>query len=77
MSFFDRIGAFFDSCGEFFAAVENGLAPPIAWAQGHWLTIVLTAEIVGAVWAIKYGRYRRGFCWLLAALATIWIGGSA
>lgn len=52
-------------------------APYLSWLGDNWLTVVLTGEIIGAVVAVKLGRYRRGFGWLAAALATIWIGGTA
>jgi len=53
------------------------VAPAVEWAQSNWLLLVLTGEIVGAVAAVKLRSYRRGLCWLAAALATIWIGGVA
>ncbi len=50
------------------------LFPYLDWIRDNWLLLVLTGEIVGAVLAIKVGLYRRGIFWLLAALATIWVG---
>ena len=50
------------------------LSPYLDWICDNWLLLVLTGEIVGAVLAIKVGLYRRGIFWLLAALATIWVG---
>jgi len=49
--------------------------PYIDWIQANWLTLVLTGEIAGAFIALKMGKVKRGFGWLIAALATIWIGG--
>ena len=60
----------------FFQELSDKITPYLDWASQNWLALVLTGEIVGAVVAIKVGRYRRGFCWLCAALATIWIGGA-
>ena len=47
----------------------------LGWAYEHWVTLALTGEIVGAVVAVKMGKYRRGIGWLGAALITIWLGG--
>ena len=66
-----------ESLKEFFETVSETASPYIGWLQTNWLTVVLTGEIVGAVVAVKMGRYRRGFGWLAAALVTIWIGGTA
>ena len=52
----------------------DALSPYLDWIRDNWLLLVLTGEIVGAVLAIKVGLYRRGIFWLLAALATIWVG---
>ena len=52
----------------------DALSPYLGWIRDNWLLLVLTGEIVGAVLAIKVGLYRRGIFWLLAALATIWVG---
>ena len=49
--------------------------PYIDWIKTNWLTLVLTGEIVGAFIALKMGKVKRGLGWLIAALATIWIGG--
>ena len=49
--------------------------PYIDWIQTNWLTLVLTGEIAGAFIALKMGKVKRGLGWLIAALATIWIGG--
>ena len=68
--------AFFESVTEFYETFVETVTPYVEWLQTNWLTIVLTGEIVGAVVAVKMGRYKRGFGWLLAALATIWIGGT-
>ena len=65
------------SAVDFFEELSENIAPYVEWAKTNWLTIVLTGEIVGAVVAIKTCHYRRGFGWLLAALATIWLGGTA
>ena len=46
----------------------------LQWAYDHWVTIVLTGEIIGAVIAVKMGNYRRGLGWLGAGLLTIWLG---
>jgi len=60
----------------FLGEVSEKASPYVSWLQGNWLALVLTGEIVGAVVAVKFGRYRRGIGWLAAALATIWIGGT-
>ena len=67
---------FFDSAAQFYETVSEAVSPYLDWLKDNWLTIVLTGEIVGAVIAVKMGKYRRGIGWLAAALATIWIGGS-
>ncbi|MBQ3736381.1 MAG: hypothetical protein II855_05555 [Candidatus Methanomethylophilaceae archaeon] len=64
------------SAAAFFEELVETISPYVEWAKSNWLTIVLTGEIIGAVVAIKTCHYRRGFGWLLAALATIWIGGT-
>ena len=64
------------SLAEYFEEFSENISPYIEWLQGNWFPLVLSGEIVGAVIAVKLGRYRRGFCWLLAALATIWLGGT-
>lgn len=56
------------------ADLSEAVGPIAEWASEHWLSLVLTGEIVGAVMAIKVGSYRRGLCWLAAALLTIWLG---
>jgi len=50
------------------------VAEVLEWAYAHWVTIVLTGEIIGAVVAVKMGNYRRGLGWLGAGLLTIWLG---
>ena len=67
---------FFDSAAQFYETASEAVSPYLDWLKDNWLTIVLTGEIVGAVIAVKMGKYRRGIGWLAAALATIWIGGS-
>ncbi len=62
---------------DYFQKISEKVTPYIEWIQGNWFPLVLSAEIVGAVIAIKVGRYRRGICWLAAALATIWVGGTS
>ena len=52
----------------------NKISPYADWIRQNWVLLVLTGEIIGAVVAIKVGRYRRGLFWLVAALATIWLG---
>lgn len=62
---------------EIYAGIEGfvvEVSPYVEWIRQNWVLLVLTAEIVGAVVAIKLGRYRRGLIWLAAALATIWLG---
>lgn len=49
-------------------------SPYIDWLGQNWILLVLSGEVIGAVIAIKVGRYRRGLAWLVAALATIWLG---
>lgn len=46
------------------------------WAAAHWAPLLLTGEIIGAVFAIKLGAYAKGLAWLFLALVTIWIGGA-
>lgn len=64
------------SAADFFEEFSENISPYIEWLQSNWFPLVLSGEIVGAVIAVKLGRYRRGFGWLLAALATIWLGGT-
>ena len=64
------------SAADFFEEFSENISPYIEWLQGNWFPLVLSGEIVGAVIAVKLGRYRRGFGWLLADLATIWLGGT-
>ena len=64
------------SLAECFEEFSGKVSPYVEWLQGNWFPRVLSGEIVGAVIAVKLGRYRRGFGWLLAALATIWLGGT-
>jgi len=71
------IQSFIESVTEFYDTVVEIVTPYVEWLQNNWLTLVLTGEIVGAVVAVKMGRYKRGFGWLAAALATIWLGGTA
>ena len=71
-----EIPVFFERAAEWCETVAETVSPYVEWAKSNWLTIVLTGEIIGAVVAIKTCHYRRGFGWLLAALATIWIGGT-
>lgn len=59
------------------AEVADKAGPVVEWLSQNWIAVVLTGEIIGAVLAIKVGAWRRGLCWLAAALATIWIGGAA
>ncbi len=59
------------------AEVAEKAGPLVDWLSQNWIALVLTGEIIGAVLAIKVGAWRRGLCWLVAALATIWIGGAA
>ena len=66
---------FIDRTVVFFEDLSRHGEPVVNWFQVHWMVIVLTAEIVGAVITIKYANYRRGIGWLAAALATIWLGG--
>ncbi len=58
------------------AGIADTIGPAIDWLGQNWLPLVLTGEIIGAVLAIKIGAWRRGICWLAAALATIWVGGA-
>ena len=64
------------SLAECFEEFSGKVSPYVEWLQGNWFPLVLSGEIVGAGIAVKLGRYRRGFGWLLAALATIWLGGT-
>ncbi len=52
-----------------------GFAEIFEFVRANWFPLVLTVEIIGVVIVIKMGYYRKGVCFLLAALATIWIGG--
>ena len=65
------------SLAEYFEEFSEKVSPYVEWLQGNWFPLVLSGEIVGAVIAVKLGRYRRGIGWLAAALATIWLGGTA
>lgn len=56
------------------AEYADDVSPFLDWIRGNWMLLVLSGEIVGAVLAIKMGRYRRGIVWLAAALATVWVG---
>ena len=64
------------SAADFFEEFSENISPYVEWLQGNWFPLVLSGEIVGAVIAVKLGRYRRGIGWLAAALATIWLGGT-
>ncbi len=57
------------------AETAEKAGPIMEWLSQNWVAVILTGEIIGAVLAIKVGAWRRGICWLAAALATIWIGG--
>ena len=65
------------SLAEYFEEFSEKVSPYVEWLQGNWFPLVLSGEIIGAVIAVKLGRYRRGIGWLAAALATIWLGGTA
>ena len=56
------------------AGFAEEASPLVDWVKDNWILLVLTGEIVGAVVAVKFGRYRRGLLWLAAALATLWLG---
>ena len=56
------------------AGFAEEASPLVDWVKDNWILLVLTGEIVGAVVAVKIGRYRRGLLWLAAALATLWLG---
>ena len=56
------------------AGFAEEASPLVDWVKDNWILLVLTGEIVGAVVAINFGRYRRGLLWLAAALATLWLG---
>ena len=49
------------SLAECFEEFSGKVSPYIEWLQGNWFPLVLSEEIVGAVIAVKLGRYRRGF----------------
>lgn len=66
----DSIAGLYSGISEYVDAAS----PYIDWIGQNWLLLVLSGEIIGAVVAIKVGRYRRGLVWLVAALATIWVG---
>ncbi|MBE6526338.1 MAG: hypothetical protein E7Z63_01000 [Thermoplasmata archaeon] len=55
-------------------SIIDQVLPYIEWAKEHWLTLVLSGEIIGSIIAIKTGHYRKGVAWVVAALATIWVG---
>ena len=55
--------------------VSESLGSFMGWIKDNWFPLMLTMEIIGAVIAVKMGYYRKGVCFLIAALATIWIGG--
>ena len=65
-----EIQELYDQLLKLWAEVE----PYFDWARENWVTIALSAEIVGAVVAIMFRRYRLGFGWMIAALGTIWVG---
>lgn len=46
----------------------------LRWAAQNWATLVLTAEIIGAVYFVKIGRLRKGMMMLIMAIITVWIG---
>lgn len=66
----DSIAGLYSGISEY----ADTASPYIDWIGQNWLLLVLSGEIIGAVVAIKVGRYRRGLVWLVAALATIWVG---
>ena len=69
------MSVFSESPGEILRNLfPENVAEVLAWAYAHWVTIVLTGEIIGAVVAVKMGNYRRGLGWLGAGLLTIWLG---
>ena len=55
--------------------LSESLGSFMGWIKDNWFPLMLTMEIIGAVIAVKMGYYRKGVCFLIAALATIWIGG--
>lgn len=55
-------------------AIADGVSTVVAWAADNWTPLLLTGEVIGAVVAIKMGRYSKGLLWLAAALLTIWVG---
>lgn len=55
-------------------SIVNAMSSLVSWAFANWTPLLLTVEIIGAVVAIKLGRYRKGVFWLVAALVTIWVG---
>ena len=69
------MSVFSDSPGDILRSLlPADIAEVIEWTYAHWVTIVLTGEIIGAVVAVKMGNYRRGLGWLGAGLLTIWLG---
>ncbi len=61
------------SAVDFFEEFSENISPYIEWLQGNWFPLVLSGEIVGAVMAVKLGRYReRGYNPPL----TVWTGYS-
>ncbi len=58
----------------FFIDIGKRIEPVYQWVQENWVTVALTGEIIGAVIAVRMGAYRRGIGWLIAAVATLWLG---
>lgn len=46
----------------------------LAWAAQNWGTLILTAEMIGAVYFVKVGKLKKGMMMLIMAIITVWIG---
>jgi len=44
------------------------------WAVQNWETLILTAEMIGAVYFVKVGKLKKGMMMLIMAIITVWIG---
>ena len=46
----------------------------LKWAAQNWGTLILTAEMIGAVYFVKVGKLKKGMMMLIMAIITVWIG---
>ncbi len=71
-SMLDKLNGLYDRL----EGLYEDVSPYIQWASDNWVALALTCEIGGGVMAVIFHRYRLGFGWLLAAIGTIWLGGT-